>query len=129
MAAMIPRGNITGADFDDTTLTVTYQVNNSDVANAWLWLYDTNDTYIGWTNSAVSWDAGQTVDNNIIPGTFNIDGTDTTMVIEVTDFNDQSATLDFADVAKVILLLTDGSQYTGDFAFDYRSISPLTDAL
>ena len=67
-------------------------------------------------------DATETVDPDILTTAFSVDGTtNNTMRIQLADFNDESAIHDWVDISSVVLLLTEGSQWTGDFAWDFRS--------
>ncbi len=46
-------------------------------------------------------DATETVDPDVLTTAFNIDGTTNTMGIQLSDFNDESAIYDWADISSV----------------------------
>ena len=127
MVSMLARGTISSATFDGTDLVVEFSVNDSRVANAWLWAYTASGKYIGSTSPVASWDATETVDTDILTPPFSDDGSTNTMSIQQTEFDVSSDVYGWDDIGSVVLLLTDGSQWTGDYDFDFRSRTALYD--
>ena len=127
MDAMIPVATVTaGPTWNGAAIEATLSLSDADIANGWAWCYAADGTYIGNTVAAFDWsvtDKDNPVPNNAIVTNYDTSSSPVTVDLSITvdDFTDDSATYDFADIASVVILLTDGYQYTGQFDYDFRS--------
>jgi len=123
----IKRPTVTAHAIDDLAaqLSVTFAVNDSRVYDGYLWLYDGADTYIGY--SSYFRGSADGVVSSIVNGgtTFNTDGSPNVVLLGSPDIT-LSAGYDFSNIAKVVVVVTDGTQYAaaGRYnAHDYRAYS------
>jgi hypothetical protein len=112
-------------DYMAPQLSVTFVVSDSRVYDGYLWLYDGADTYIGYS-SYFREGAGGAVSSSINSGaTINTDGSPNMVVLGSPDVT-LSSGYDFSNIAKVVLVVTDGTQYASAGRYnthDYRAYS------
>lgn len=131
MSPMLPRANVSRAEWDGSGLEIDFSFSDSRVANGWAWVYDSNGNYIGYTDTAFEWSATSetalTSNSTVVSSWATSSGTTSVQArVEAAGFTDESSTYDLADVGEVVILLTDGFQYTRDYYYDFRSRSAVT---
>jgi hypothetical protein len=112
-------------DYLAAQLSVTFTVNDSRAYDGYLWLYDAANTYVG-VSSYFRGSADGAVSSIVNGGaTFNLDGSPNVVVLGSSDVVLQAGH-DFTNIAKVVVVVTDGTQYlpAGRYnAYDYRAFS------
>jgi hypothetical protein len=112
-------------DYLASQLSVTFAVNDNRVYDGYLWLYDGADTYIGYS-SYFRGSADGAVSTIVNGGTtFNTDGSSNVVVTGSADVT-LFAGYDFMSIAKVVVVVTDGTQYASAGRYntcDYRAYS------
>jgi hypothetical protein len=116
--AALAKASLTAASNSSGTITVTFNVTDSNVWNGYIWFYDASDNYVAGTDFLR--DIAAKINGGI--GFYN-DGTSNTVTLQASDLAD--LTQSFADIAGARVVMTDGYQYhpTHDSWYDHRSIS------
>ena len=112
-------------DYQSQQLSVTFAVTDSRAYDGYLWLYDGADTYIGF--SSYFRDSADGAINGIVNGgtIYNTDGSANVAVLGTPDVT-LIAGYDFSNIAKVVVVVTDGTQYAAAGRYnthDYRAYS------
>ena len=112
-------------DIGAQQMSVTFAVNDSRIYNGFLWLYDSADTYVGYSDYFRDSTGG--VVSNMVNGGAAIftDGSPNVVGLGRSDIT-LLAGYDFTTIAKAVVVVTDGAQYVAADrynAYDYRAYS------
>lgn len=125
--ALPKRATVESATLDSRTsqLDVAFSVTDDRIYSGWLRLYNAEGEYIGYTEDFRDYEEGTIMSQLNSGTTFFTDGAANTLSVSADQLDFFEPEIDsFADVASVLVVLTDGEQYAGtDSFFDTMSTS------
>lgn len=126
---ILPRAVVTSTAVDATSATVRFTLDDSDdlAFSGYVWFYDANGTYLGNFAYMVNPATGSPVSQLNGGSAFVRDGaTQNVLTVQPGDAGLTVAASNFTSIAKTLVIITDGAQYTqpaSGLYYDYRSYS------
>ena len=111
---MIRKAQNISADVSNDTINLSFTVNDPNVYDGYIWLYDASADYVGYSTRF----------RTLLNGGLNTDDTTNDIQIQSSDVTCITGK-SFSDASGFHILLLDGDQYGGD-GYDNRSISEYT---
>lgn len=119
---MVNQPSVSRHEWSGSSIKVNFEVNDTDVYNGWVEFYDSGDRYLGRSTFFVDWESGATNEALITSGPLDTQDNTNVTSIEEADV-DSLGNAAFSDIAKVVVVVSDGFQYKRASAYNYQGIS------
>lgn len=133
-AKTLQKVTINSAIKTNSEITINFKIHGDNVHNGWVWFFDTNENYLGYSGLFLDADTGAIKAGLNSGQAFNNENLeDNLLAIQQTGISDSSGSVislaDFNNIARCRVVVCDGAQYEylGKYSYyDYRAISVLT---